>query len=82
MTTYDSTLVDMDLLDQAIEWADSVVLGPGLTCAPYAVNIVAYTLKHCKVPLVIDADGLNIIAGNGSLWGQCSPKYRVHAPSR
>lgn len=79
LTTYDSTLVDMDLLDQAIEWADSVVLGPGLTCAPYAVNIVAYTLKHCKVPLVIDADGLNIIAGNGSLWDSV-PQNTVFTP--
>lgn len=68
MTIYDHRHVDFGLLKDALEWADSVILGPGLSTEAYAVDIVNYTLKNCTVPVIVDADGLNIISANPHFW--------------
>ncbi len=49
-------------LSQALERADRIVMGPGLSQSDDAVKIVGYVLENGKVPLIIDADALNIIA--------------------
>ena len=79
LTTYDHRHVDFSLLQDALSWADSVVLGPGLSTEAYALDIVSYTLKNCRVPLVMDADGLNLLAKNPYLWEQV-PKNTVLTP--
>lgn len=43
-------------------WADVIVLGPGIGRAPYAEKLVQEFMMNAYVPMVIDADGLNIIA--------------------
>lgn len=48
-------------------WADAVVLGPGLGREPWAVRLVQQILLSAFVPIVLDADGLNIVAENPSL---------------
>lgn len=48
-------------------WADAVVLGPGLGREPWAVRLVQQVLLAAFVPIVLDADGLNIVAENPSL---------------
>lgn len=68
LTTYDSTDPDWKEFARALAWADSVVLGPGLTTEDYAMRIVRFVLENCTVPLVVDADGLNILAANDYLW--------------
>ncbi|MBI4366992.1 MAG: NAD(P)H-hydrate dehydratase [Deltaproteobacteria bacterium] len=45
----------------------AVVLGPGLGQAPETAAIVARILCECPLPIVLDADGLNAIAGNVDL---------------
>lgn len=52
-----------DFMEQQCSWADAIVLGPGLSREPYAGNLVETILAHAYVPIVIDADGLNLIAG-------------------
>jgi NAD(P)H-hydrate epimerase len=42
---------------------DVVALGPGIGRYPATVNFVRQFVDDCKVPLVIDADGLNAFAG-------------------
>lgn len=39
-----------------------IVFGPGLTTADDGVELLATLLKNVTIPLVIDADGLNILA--------------------
>lgn len=51
-------------LTEHLNWADVVVLGPGLGTGQGAVNIVRSVLKSSQIPLVIDADALNIISQN------------------
>jgi len=47
----------------AIGRADAVVLGPGLGRAPGARRFALEMFERIDVPLVIDADGLNALAG-------------------
>ena len=71
LTLYDEKNPDLDALAQAMDWADAVCIGPGLSTAEYAKVIVAYVCQHCNVPLIMDADALNIIAMNNSILDNC-----------
>lgn len=55
-----------DILGQAIRWADCVVAGPGIGTDAKAEAFMERIWNECAVngamPLVIDADGLNILA--------------------
>jgi len=46
---------------------DAVVLGPGLGQEPAAREFVREFVRGCPVPLVIDADGLNAVAGSAEM---------------
>jgi hydroxyethylthiazole kinase-like uncharacterized protein yjeF len=48
---------------QVLEGKDVVALGPGIGRYPATVKFVQQFVEDCKVPLVIDADGLNAFAG-------------------
>ncbi len=48
-------------LDELIEAADAAVLGPGLGQTPWARALHAHVLTSA-LPLVVDADGLNLLA--------------------
>ena len=50
-------------IDQIMEKKDVVALGPGITRHQATVNFVHTFVNDCKVPLVIDADGLNAFEG-------------------
>jgi ADP-dependent NAD(P)H-hydrate dehydratase / NAD(P)H-hydrate epimerase len=41
-----------------------LAIGPGMGTAPETLRLVARLVKSCPIPLVIDADGLNNLAGN------------------
>ena len=47
----------------AVARADAVVLGPGLGRSPGSQELAREVLQRVDVPLVIDADGLNALAG-------------------
>lgn len=49
------------------DWADAVVLGPGLGREPYVEKLVETVLSHAYVPIVLDADGLNTVADHPGL---------------
>ncbi len=55
--------VEPELAD-AMNWADSIVLGPGLGRAPERERFARAVLETAAVPLVIDADALHVLAGN------------------
>ncbi len=59
-------------LRKVIDWCDALVLGPGLGTGEEAERIAEWVLKNSfekKMPTVIDADGLNLLAGHPS-WKQ------------
>ena len=55
---------DGKALEEMISRADVVVIGPGLSKSDYAEFMVEEVLTKCLKPLVLDADGINIISAN------------------
>ena len=62
ITTY--TEYDEESLLSALKWADVVCMGSGLGISEVADQIVNTVLKEIKVPCLIDADGINILAAH------------------
>lgn len=54
-------------LAESLEWADVVVIGPGIGKSQPAVNDLRQVLRYGEKPLVIDADGLNLLAESREL---------------
>ena len=61
ISTYDDC-INKEQLIQDMKWADAIVIGPGLGQSPIAKEIVELVRISASVPVVWDADGLNIIA--------------------
>ncbi len=67
-TYEDSTILEeKEAILEELKWATTIVLGPGLGKKQSARQLVDWVLEYAKVPIVIDADGLNLIAENGGL---------------
>lgn len=52
----------------AVAWADVIVIGVGLGQSEEAKKLLRFVLSAADVPLVIDADALNLMAANSELW--------------
>jgi len=48
-----------DKLKKRVEWADTVLLGPGISTNEETGNFVFEVIQNCSKNMVIDADGLN-----------------------
>lgn len=64
IASYDAVEEAVDQIEKGLSWADVVVVGPGIGTGTDAAVMVHYVMKHCRLPLVLDADGLNIISQN------------------
>ncbi len=51
-----------DMLKDSIDWADVVAIGPGIGKTSEAKACLKAVVEGCGKPLLIDADGLNILA--------------------
>ena len=54
-------------LDSGLKWADVVVIGPGLGSSPAARAILEKVLSENDLPIVVDADGINLISMDNTL---------------
>lgn len=45
-----------------LEKMDAVAIGPGLSAKESVKDVVTDVIENCRVPLVVDADGLNLIS--------------------
>lgn len=61
---YDRKQFDREDLLQCIKWADVIVAGPGMGTDPAAKEILETILKYSDLPLVLDADALNLLSGD------------------
>ena len=59
MTTY--TDFDKESIIEALNWADTVCIGCGLGTSNLSDKILETVIENVKVPLVIDADGINML---------------------
>lgn len=71
VSTYKKDLTQLEFEENSISfdvlWADAILIGPGIGTDNYAVKLFEHILETAHVPLVIDADGLNILAKNMDL---------------
>lgn len=56
-----------ELSENLSNWADVIVIGPGLGRDERAIRLLRQVLEGCRLPLVIDADGLNLLAEHSEL---------------
>lgn len=54
--------VDESFIKELINQHDAVLIGPGLSKTPETAELLRIVLSLCEKPLVIDADGLNLLA--------------------
>ncbi|MBQ6393089.1 MAG: NAD(P)H-hydrate dehydratase [Eubacterium sp.] len=73
LTTYMGEEDALSALREAISWASVIGFGPGLGTGALTEKMMGMILSEGKVPLVIDADGINILARlraeESPLWG-------------
>lgn len=67
---------DLRGLISSVAWADTVLVGCGLGINERSKEILEKVLEHVHSPLVIDADALNILAKDPSLWKKLSSEQR------
>lgn len=67
---------------QLLDWireSDAIGIGPGFGQTQEAHSALSYLLDHVKVPLVLDADALNLLAQNSGLISQV-PENSILTP--
>lgn len=64
VTTYAAKKTDKTELTEAIQWADVVAIGPGIGIDAWAKEMVKTVLDVSAVPVIMDADALNILSQN------------------
>ncbi|MCU6195202.1 NAD(P)H-hydrate dehydratase, partial [Enterobacter sichuanensis] len=64
LTTYDTCDYRHEQLEEAAEWADVIVFGPGIGKKAEKRRMLELLIKVQDKPLLIDADGLNLLAEN------------------
>ena len=57
-------------LEDGLEWADVIAIGPGIGKNREAVKCLELVLGKSRKPLVIDADGLNLLSESRTLRAQ------------
>ena len=66
-------LGDGQTLEALLAGRDAVVCGPGLGVTPGTRALVAHLVRRVPVPLVLDADALNAVAGTDLLRARSAP---------
>lgn len=67
LTAYSSREPDIEAVLKAVSWADAIVCGPGIGTSTAAQSILAAVLSNATVPVLLDADALNLLAQDASL---------------
>jgi len=62
-----------------LEWADAIAIGPGLGKDPDTGALLERILPNIQKPLLIDADGLNFLAGKPELLRRL-PRHTILTP--
>ncbi len=65
-----------NMLEEAVSWADCILIGPGIGQENTARHLLSYCIKESDLPLVIDADGLNLLAGDKDLQAYLGQQNR------
>ncbi len=78
MTIADRNELCISEIDLSVNY-DSIAIGPGIGIGAEAQIAFNRVIKNCRVPLVIDADGLNIL-GHNKGWIKMLPPDTILTP--
>lgn len=78
ITTYKK--FDREQLLELIAWADAVCIGSGIGTRKRSDKILKTVLKHAAVPCVVDADGINLLAGHTQYMGYMRDRDYILTP--
>jgi len=67
LSSYDSNKIEKEQLVKEIQWANIIAMGPGMGKMKIQKEILKIVLENASVPLVLDADALNILAEDTDL---------------
>lgn len=62
LMTYSDEVEALKCAEDAVSWADVILVGPGLGRSGEAEELLRYVICEAEQPLVLDADALNIIS--------------------
>ncbi len=71
MMTYDNYMGALFCVEDAVKWASVIVVGPGLGVDTTSERMLYELLLNSEVPMVIDADALNILSNNLGMIKTC-----------
>ena len=63
LTVYGENSDFEEEFEKSLSWADCILIGPGIGMGSEAVWMLNKCLSESSLPIVIDADGLNLLAG-------------------
>ena len=78
VTTYEE--YNKEELLSLLTWADSVCIGSGLGMSRLSEKILKTVIEYVKIPCLIDADGLNLLAENNNYLNQMAERRFVITP--
>ena len=67
LLTYDENTALCQMLKNVEAWADCILIGPGIGMGKQAQTLLRFAIQESGLPLVIDADGLNLLAQDHAL---------------
>lgn len=59
-----------------VSWADCILIGPGIGLGNMGKRLLRYCIEESNLPLVIDADGLNLLAQDQELQTSIAERNR------
>lgn len=64
---YDEKGMSPEALHESMDWADTIIIGPGLGQSENALGMLKEVLQEKEKPIIIDADGINLLSCNREL---------------
>jgi NAD(P)H-hydrate epimerase len=66
---------DIAAIEEKLSTMDVLLFGPGVGTSPHSLQMLEYLMASWHKPLIIDADGLNLLSAHPHLLGQlaCKP---------
>ena len=70
-------LKNFDEVSKKFDWADVVIIGPGIGYHNQTIDFAKKIITTCNKPMIIDADGLRVFAGNNKLFSDIKAPFVI-----
>ena len=67
LTTYSPETFTIECMKEPCGWADVIIIGPGMGKESHVRSMLNYIFQYTSAAVVIDADGLNVMAENPAI---------------